>query len=202
MTQITDNRRYHEIYDNGKYLAIRAQVEHDINHDQDISYVIMNLLIDVCIETSRGMVTDKIHELARVCVGLSLDCIHRMTEYITLFEMVGSGGVGADIYLMVQVHHKVQAIQEQLQVVVAISGNIHGVRGQMLHHLLHASSNLVDASIALQTSSHADYVGEKVRLGLKQVTYALEAGLQDSHQDSAYDFSTHDFPQAKTSQDD
>ena len=197
MTQITDNQRYHAIYDNQKYLAIRAQVEQEIYHDQDISYVIMNLLIDVAIETSRGMVTDKIHDLVRACLGLSLDCVHRMADYITLFEMVGSGGVGADIYLMLQIHHKVQELHEQLQTVVAISGNIHGVRGQQLHHLLHASNNLVDASIALQTANHPNYVGEKIGQGIRQLDYALEAGLSDSQQNCAYDFSSHDFPPAK-----
>ena len=202
MTQITDNQRYHAIYDNQKYLAIRAQVEQEVHHNQDISYVIMNLLIDVAIETSRGMVTDKIHDLVRACLGLSLDCVHRMTDYITLFEMVGSGGVGADIYLMLQVHHKVQELHEELQAVVAISGNIHGVRGQMLHHLLRASNDLVDASIALQTASHADYVGSKIGQGIRQVDYALEAGLSDSQHNPAYDFSTHYFPAVKTNQDD
>ena len=197
MTQITDNQRYHAIYDNQKYLAIRAQVEQEIYHDQDISLVIMNLLIDVAIETSIGMVTDKIHDLVRACLGLSLDCVHRMADYITLFEMVGSGGVGADIYLMLQIHHKVQELHEQLQTVVAISGNIHGVRGQMLHHLLRASNDLVDASVALLESDHADYTGTKIEQGIKQLDYALKAGLNNSQQNSAYDFSSHDFPSAK-----
>ncbi|MEM9955256.1 MAG: hypothetical protein AAF846_26855 [Chloroflexota bacterium] len=198
MTQITNNRRYHKLYDNQKYLAIRAQVEQEINHNQDSSLIIMNLLIDVCIETSRGMVTKKVQDLIRACLHLSLDCIHRMAEYITGFEMVGSGGVGADIYLAIQAHQKVLTIQEHLQAVVAISGNIHGVRGQLLHHLLRASNDLVDASLALQTSSHADYIGSKIGQGIKQIDYALEAGLSDSQQDSAYDFSSHKFPQSKS----
>ena len=197
MTQITDNRRYHALYDNQKYLAIRAQVEQEVYHDQDISLVIMNLLIDLAIETSRGMVTNKVHDLVRACLPLSLDCIRRMTDYITLFEMVGSGGIGADIYLMLQVHQKVQKLQEDLQAVVAISGNIHGVRGQQLHHLLRASNDFVDASIALQITSHADYVGSKIGQGIRQLDYALEAGLSDSQQNRAYDFSSHDFPSAK-----
>lgn len=197
MTQITDNRRYHELYNNQKYLAIRAQVEKEVHHDKDISYIIMNLLIDVCLEASNGIVTSKAHDLMRACFGLSLNCVHRMTEYITLFEMVGSGGVGADIYLMLQVHHKVQKLQEELQAVVAISGNIHGVRGQMLHHLLRASTDLVDASVTLLECDHADYTGAKIEQGIKQLDYALEAGLNDNQQTSAYDFSTHQFPNIK-----
>lgn len=196
MTQITDNRRYHALYDNQKYLAIRVQVEKDVHHDEDSSLIIMNLLTDVAIETSRGMVTDKIHALVRACLPLSLDCVRHMANYITLFEMVGSGGVGADIYLSLQVYQKLQENQEQLQAVVAISGNIHGVRGQMLHHLLRASNDLVNASVALLESNHANYVGPKIEESINQVTYALKVGLENSQKDSAYDFSTHDFPQA------
>lgn len=197
MTQITDNRRYHALYDNQKYLAIRAQVEYDLDHDQDSSLIIMNLLIDVAIETSRGMVTDKIHALVRACLPLSLDCVRHMANYITLFEMVGSGGVGADIYLTAQVYQKLQENQEQLQAVVAISGNIHGVGGQMVHHLLRASNDLVNASVALLESDHASYICPKIDQGIKQLSYALQAGLENSQQDSAYDFSNHDFPQAE-----